>query len=195
MKIEIRGDQVYLDGYVNVVSRDSRILPSPRGRFIEQIKPKVFERALQNTDDVELLFNHQRDRKLGSVKDGNLELYEDNVGLRAKCTVMDHEVIDKAKNGELRGWSFGFITHSDSWEDGKDGIQRRFIEELDLSVRSYNCLKRAGINTVLELTNKTEEIKCRSGYSAALANRIGESIMFVCEMKEKLKSTIARLEL
>jgi DNA-directed RNA polymerase subunit alpha len=31
------------------------------------------------------------------------------------------------------------------------------IEELDLSVRSYNCLKRAGINTVQELTTKTEE--------------------------------------
>ena len=31
------------------------------------------------------------------------------------------------------------------------------IEELDLSVRSYNCLKRAGINTVLELANKSED--------------------------------------
>lgn len=31
------------------------------------------------------------------------------------------------------------------------------IEELDLSVRSYNCLKRAGIQTVLELTERTEE--------------------------------------
>jgi len=31
------------------------------------------------------------------------------------------------------------------------------IEELDLSVRSYNCLKRAGINTVGELIQKTEE--------------------------------------
>ena len=31
------------------------------------------------------------------------------------------------------------------------------IEELDLSVRSYNCLKRAGISTVNELCNKTEE--------------------------------------
>ena len=30
------------------------------------------------------------------------------------------------------------------------------IEELDLSVRSYNCLKRAGINTVQNLTEKTE---------------------------------------
>ena len=31
------------------------------------------------------------------------------------------------------------------------------IDELELSVRSYNCLKRAGINTVEELTNKTSE--------------------------------------
>ena len=31
------------------------------------------------------------------------------------------------------------------------------IEELDLSVRSYNCLKRAGINTIGELAQKTEE--------------------------------------
>ena len=31
------------------------------------------------------------------------------------------------------------------------------IEELDLSVRSYNCLKRAAISTVAELTQKTEE--------------------------------------
>ena len=31
------------------------------------------------------------------------------------------------------------------------------IEDLDLSVRSYNCLKRAGISTVMELTQKSEE--------------------------------------
>ena len=31
------------------------------------------------------------------------------------------------------------------------------MKNLDLSVRSYNCLKRAGINTVQELANKTEE--------------------------------------
>ena len=31
------------------------------------------------------------------------------------------------------------------------------IEELDLSVRSFNCLKRAGINTVEDLINKSEE--------------------------------------
>lgn len=42
-------------------------------------------------------------------------------------------------------------------EDEKGKIMEMTIEELDLSVRSYNCLKRAGINTVQELTQKTED--------------------------------------
>lgn len=42
-------------------------------------------------------------------------------------------------------------------EDQKEIVLEMTIEELDLSVRSYNCLKRAGINTVQELANKTEE--------------------------------------
>lgn len=42
-------------------------------------------------------------------------------------------------------------------EDRKDKLLEMTIEELDLSVRSYNCLKRAGINTVQELTLRSEE--------------------------------------
>ncbi|KIL52296.1 DNA-directed RNA polymerase subunit alpha [Jeotgalibacillus campisalis] len=42
-------------------------------------------------------------------------------------------------------------------EDQKEKVLEMTIEELDLSVRSYNCLKRAGINTVQELANKSEE--------------------------------------
>jgi DNA-directed RNA polymerase subunit alpha len=42
-------------------------------------------------------------------------------------------------------------------EESKNKILEMTIEELDLSVRSYNCLKRAGINTVEELTRKTED--------------------------------------
>ncbi|HET7657637.1 MAG TPA: DNA-directed RNA polymerase subunit alpha [Bacillales bacterium] len=42
-------------------------------------------------------------------------------------------------------------------EDQKEKVLEMTIEELDLSVRSYNCLKRAGINTVHELTQKSEE--------------------------------------
>ncbi len=42
-------------------------------------------------------------------------------------------------------------------EDKKEKVLEMTIEELDLSVRSYNCLKRAGINTVEELTQRSEE--------------------------------------
>ena len=46
---------------------------------------------------------------------------------------------------------------SDRQEEDRERLLDMTIEELDLSVRSYNCLKRAGINTVGELVRKTEE--------------------------------------
>ena len=46
---------------------------------------------------------------------------------------------------------------ADKETDDKDKVLDMNIDELELSVRSYNCLKRAGINTVGELTNKTSE--------------------------------------
>lgn len=49
------------------------------------------------------------------------------------------------------------ITMVEKEEETRDKIMEMAIEELDLSVRSYNCLKRAGINTVEELTQRTEE--------------------------------------
>ena len=45
----------------------------------------------------------------------------------------------------------------DAVDDEIDKVLEMNIDELELSVRSYNCLKRAGINTVEELTNKTPE--------------------------------------
>ncbi|EGO65324.1 DNA-directed RNA polymerase subunit alpha [Acetonema longum] len=42
-------------------------------------------------------------------------------------------------------------------EDGGSKVMEMTIEDLELSVRSYNCLKRAGINTVAELNQKSEE--------------------------------------
>lgn len=132
MRIELRSDSVVLDGYVNVTQRESRILPSPRGRFVEEIMPKTFERALQKNKSVDLLFNHDRNRKLGSTETGELELREDNVGLRATATVYDKEIMDKAEKGELRGWSFGFSSIRDQWKTREDGMQKRILEEIDL---------------------------------------------------------------
>ncbi|MBO8169417.1 MAG: DNA-directed RNA polymerase subunit alpha [Thermoanaerobacteraceae bacterium] len=49
------------------------------------------------------------------------------------------------------------VTMVEKEEEQKDKILEMTIEELDLSVRSYNCLKRAGINTVEDLIQRTEE--------------------------------------
>ena len=54
---------------------------------------------------------------------------------------------DEAKNAEIM---------IEKEETQKEKMLETTIEELDLSVRSYNCLKRAGINTLQELTNKSE---------------------------------------
>ncbi len=57
-----------------------------------------------------------------------------------------------------------FEIMADKEEDTKDKVLEMSIEEMELSVRSFNCLKRAGINSVQELTLKTEDdmIKIRN---------------------------------
>ena len=132
MRIEIRNNSVILDGYVNAVDRESKPIPSVKGRFVEKIKPGAFQRSLERRANVDLLLNHNEKRKLGSTEEGNLELFEDNIGLRAICTITDSEVIEKAKNNQLRGWSFGFYAEKDHWETSEDGYEKRTVEELDL---------------------------------------------------------------
>lgn len=73
------------------------------------------------------------------------------ISLAAKILTEHLEIFvnltDEAKNAEIM---------VEKEETHKEKMLEMTIEELDLSVRSYNCLKRAGINTVQELTNKTE---------------------------------------
>lgn len=158
MRIEIRSNSILIDGYVNAVSRDSKPIPSREGRFIEQVVPKTFQRALDKAKNVDLLLNHNENRKLGSTSDGNLELFEDNIGLRAIATITDEEVIRKAKNNELRGWSFGFYVDKDRWEDGTDGVKRRYLEEIELTEVSIidNTKSPAYVATSIETRDDTE---------------------------------------
>jgi HK97 family phage prohead protease len=158
MRIEIRGNQVLLDGYVNAVGRESRVLPSSRGPFREQIIPGTFQKALGKTDNVDLRFNHDENRQLGSIKEGNLQLYEDSIGLRAIATVTDDEVIQKAKDGKLTGWSFGFVDQKPNWQDGSDGIQRRFLEDIELLEVSILDKTPAYIATSIEARGEVDVI-------------------------------------
>ncbi len=132
MRIEIRNDSVLLDGYVNAVGRDSKPVLTPHGKCIEQIEPRAFEKALNRAENVDLLLDHNKERKLGSTTEGNLELFEDNIGLRAICTVTDPEVMQKAREGKLKGWSFGMYANKDRLEQRAEDLPRRYVEDLDL---------------------------------------------------------------
>lgn len=132
MQILIRADSIEIDGYVNSVERKSRPLMSRMGKFVERICKGAFKRSLDRDDDVQLLLNHDPNRVLASTKDGNLELTEDNIGLRARATITDPEVIKKARNGDLTGWSFGFMDRDVEQKKDEDGMPLRNVRELDL---------------------------------------------------------------
>ena len=119
MKIEIREESVVITGYVNAIERYSKpIRESIRGQirtFIERIKAGVFKTALKRNDDVKVLLNHNHERVLATPKDGSAKLEEDNIGLRAEVTITDAEVVEKARNNQLVGWSFGFYKNADEF--------------------------------------------------------------------------------
>ena len=132
MRIELRADSVLIEGYVNAVARDSRPMrdKDTGKRFVEQIVPGVFKRALEQ-NEVDLLLDHDNNRKLGSTQT-NLSLVEDAIGLKARAEITDPEVIQKAREKKLRGWSFGFLELDASEEDMPNGMKRRFVEDMKL---------------------------------------------------------------
>lgn len=158
MKIEIRSDSTVVDGYVNAVERESRLIMDVQGNFREKIKAGTFEKALKRAENVRMLLNHDKNRVLANTKDGTLELYEDSIGLRARATISDPEVMEKAKKGELRGWSFGFIAHADEWEKRDNAPSIRTLTDIELTEVSLidNTRLPAYIGTSVETRDGKE---------------------------------------
>ena len=132
MEIRIKGDAVEVEGYVNAIERKSKPLWSRMGQFVERICKGAFKKALNRTDDVKILLNHDWNRNLGGTKEGNLELNEDAIGLHARATITDKDVVEKAKNGDLVGWSFGFQDREVDNKRDEDGFPLRDVKDLDL---------------------------------------------------------------
>lgn len=132
MQVRVLNDSVEIEGYVNAVERKSQPLWSRIGQFVERICKGAFFRALERNDDVKILLNHDPMRVLGSQKQGNLELEEDNIGLHARATITDPEVVKKAKAGDLVGWSFGFYDREVEQKRDEDGFPLRDVVDLDL---------------------------------------------------------------
>lgn len=153
LQVEIRADKksMTVGGYVNVVGRDSRVLHDKTGPYVEQIMPGAFKKALAADSKVELRFNHKK-----ILDSEDLELREDNIGLRAHAVVTDSEVIAAAEQKELRGWSFGFVKRKDHWKTDEEGTRRRFVDELELREVSILDKTPAYIATSIETRDDDE---------------------------------------
>lgn len=129
MEIRVSDDSVEITGYVNAVGRSSDPLRDVDGFFTETIQPGAFGRALSENPNVPMLLNHDEQRVI--ARGEALELREDNVGLHVRATVTDPEVIAKARDSRLRGWSFGFIPTRQKVDDSA-APKHRDVYALDL---------------------------------------------------------------
>ncbi|AWB17255.1 HK97 family phage prohead protease [Clostridium botulinum] len=196
VRVEIRSDHVIIEGYINAVERDSRPMPSPKGKFVEQVRSGVWKNAISKNDNIIFLLNHNNNKKLGTSKE-NLKLREDNIGLYAETRVYDPEVIKKAKENKLIGWSFGFKKIKDSWGKTDDGIDRRYLDEIEL--REVSILDDSRIpayyGTSVE-TRENEEITTElRSFEDIVIEKIEEDTSKNEDEKRELKLKLLNLEL
>lgn len=188
MKVEVRDSKVVIEGYVNAVERESRLLPKSaassqecRGPFVEKVATGTFQKALTRNTDIKMLFNHKADRLLGGTADGSLKLTEDNIGLKAEAEIEDEEVRTAALAGKLRGWSFGFFTNADEWaDDKKKGCQIRTLKDIDVTEVSILTVTPAYIATSVEVRSEEDEEK-----TAEIRAEEEETEIRVIEREEK----------
>lgn len=180
MKVEIRADGLHISGYVNVPGRESRPVITPRGKVIEVIEQRAFQRALQKVDNIDLMVDHER--KIASTKEGNLKVWEDEIGLRAEALVTDAEVIEAAKAHKLKGWSFNMMKVVDEIEERAGKLPLRRVKdfimtEITLALRKLPVYSATSIEVRAE---EEEEVEIRAF----------ESEVTIKDMTEKKKEAI-----
>lgn len=129
-----------IEGYINSAGRDSRIIKDEDGKppYVENIYPGTFNKVLKRTNNVIVNVNHILDNYVGSLRDHNLELYEDSIGCYGKATPKMKEFDKVSDIDKLVGWSFEFKPYPDAieYETTSSGMQRRIIHDFDLSAVS-----------------------------------------------------------
>lgn len=148
---------------------------TPHGRVIEVIEQRAFAKAIERADNIRMLLDHDQNRVLASTQANTLEVKEDAVGLRAESVVTDPEVIEGAKAGRLRGWSFNIKNPKDTIEQRADGLPIRHITDLDMDEITL-AMNRIPVysSTSIEVRADTED-----GEAVELRSEIPESIDFV----------------
>lgn len=132
MNIEVRADGARITGYVNVTEKKSRPVITPRGKVIEEIEPRAFAEAISRAGNITVTVDHDNSHIYASTDDGTVTLKEDAIGLHADVLIKDKDLIELAKKGKIRGWSFGMYNVKDSMEERADDLPIRHIKALDL---------------------------------------------------------------
>ena len=180
MKVEIRADGLHISGYVNVPGRESRPVITPRGKVIEVIEQRAFQRALQKADNIDLMVDHER--KIASTKEGNLKVWEDEIGLRAEALVTDAEVIEAAKAHKLKGWSFNMMKVVDEIEERAGKLPLRRVKDFIMTEITL-ALRKLPVYSATSIEVRAEE-------EEEIETRAFESEVTIKDMTEKKKEAI-----
>ena len=132
IKIEIRAEGLRIEGYVNVTEKKSRPVITPLGKVIEVIEERAFEKAIERAGNITVTVDHDSTHIYASTEEGTVTLYEDGIGLHADVLITDENLIELAKQGKIRGWSFGMYNVKDEIEQRADELPIRRVKSLDL---------------------------------------------------------------
>lgn len=165
MRAELRADGLHISGYVNVPGRESRPVMTPRGRVNEIIEQRAFSRAIARAGNIDLLLDHDHDKVLASTSNKTLTVYEDEVGFRAESVVTDEEVIDGARTGKLKGWSFDIKNPVDTVEERADKLPIRRITDFDISEVTL-VMRRVPVYSSMSLEIRADDGEVSTEYRA-----------------------------
>ncbi|MBQ8298057.1 MAG: HK97 family phage prohead protease [Ruminococcus sp.] len=145
MRIEERADGLHIYGYVNVTGKISRPVITPHGKCVETIEERAFAKAIEASGDIAVSVDHDKTHAYASTKTGTLKLKEDAIGLHADVLITDPTVIEMAKKGRIRGWSFGMYNVIDKLEQRAEGelplrrISGLMLDHITLVVNKNPC--------------------------------------------------------
>lgn len=187
MKAEIRTDGLHIFGYVNVPGRESRPVITPRGKVIEVIEQRAFQRALQKADNVDLMVDHER--KIASTKEGTLKAYEDEIGLRAEAVITDKEVIEGAKKGKLKGWSFNMMKVVDEIEERANQLPLRRVKDFIMTeiTLAMNKIPVYSATSIEVRAGENEEVEIRTSECQVEVNDLRKSKFDYSKYENKIK--------
>ena len=143
------------------------------------IEQRAFANAIGRAESIRMLLDHDPTRVLAETRANTLTVVEDAVGLRAESIVTDQEVIDGAKAGKLRGWSFNIKNPVDTIEQRAEGLPVRHITDLDMDeVTLVMNRVPAYSSTSIEVRADTDD-----GEAVELRSEIPEKVDFIDETR------------